>query len=435
MANLVAIVGRPNVGKSTLFNRLTESREAITDDISGVTRDRHYAKAEWLGKYYTVIDTGGYVVGSEDEYESKIREQVEIALAEAQVILFVVDANSGITPLDEEFARVLRKVDKPVILVVNKADNHDRLANAVEFYALGFDHFHAIAAVSGFGTGELLDDLCTHLADEDEDNTITQIPKIAVVGRPNVGKSSFVNALLNEERNIVSNEAGTTRDSINSYYNYFGKEFILTDTAGIRKKAKVTEYIEFYSVMRSLRSLEESDVVILIVDATRGLEAQDFNLLQLAEKNSKGMVVMFNKWDLIEKDSKTAIEIEKNVRERLSPLNYMPIIFTSVLTKKRIFQTIEKAIEVYDNMNQKISTSTLNDVMLKVIESYPPPSMKGKLVKIKYITQLPTKSLSFAFFCNLPQYIKAPYQRYLENKMREHFNLDGVPFNIFFRKK
>lgn len=437
MANIVAIVGRPNVGKSTLFNRLVEERKAIEDNLSGVTRDRHYGHAQWGGKFFSVIDTGGYVTGSEDIFEAEIRKQVKLAIEEADVILFVVDCADGLTDLDTEFANELRGTKKPLYVVANKADNGEKALMANEFYALGLTDFEIfpIAAVSGSGTGDLLDEVISHFADEGEEDPDADIPKISILGRPNVGKSSFLNALLGKERSIVTDEAGTTRDAIHSRYTLFGKDFIITDTAGIRKKAKVKEDIEFYSVMRSLRTLEESDVVIVMVDATRGLEAQDINLIGLAIKNNKGVMIMVNKWDLIEKDHKTMNKIKDEMLERLGENKWIPIIFTSVTEKQRIFQAIELAVKVFENKTKRIPTSKLNDALLQEIEKYPPPAWKGKYIKIKYVTQLPTKNPVFAFFCNLPQYIKSPYTRYLENRIRENFDFEGVPVKIVYKNK
>lgn len=437
MANIVAIVGRPNVGKSTLFNRLVEERKAIEDNLSGVTRDRHYGHAQWGGKFFSVIDTGGYVTGSEDIFEAEIRKQVKLAIEEADVILFVVDCVDGLTDLDSEFANELRGTKKPLYIVANKADNSQKALMANEFYALGLSDFEIfpIAAVSGSGTGDLLDEVIGHFADEGDEDPDADVPKISILGRPNVGKSSFLNALLGKERSIVTDEAGTTRDAIHSRYTLFGKDFIITDTAGIRKKAKVKEDIEFYSVMRSLRTLEESDVVIVMVDATRGLEAQDINLISLAIKNNKGIMIMVNKWDLIEKDHKTMNKIKDEMLERLGENKWIPIIFTSVTEKQRIFQAIELAVKVFENKTKRIPTSKLNDVLLQEIEKYPPPAWKGKYIKIKYVTQLPTKNPVFAFFCNLPQYIKAPYTRYLENRIRENFDFEGVPVKIVYKNK
>ncbi|WP_299758975.1 ribosome biogenesis GTPase Der [uncultured Pontibacter sp.] len=434
--NIIAIVGRPNVGKSTLFNRLIGQRKAIMDNVSGVTRDRSYGHGDWTGKYFTVIDTGGYVHGSDDIFESEINRQVELAMNEADVILFMVDVDAGLTGLDEEFANVLRRTDKPVYVVANKADTNARMHQMGEFYSLGvgIDIF-PISSQSGSGTGELLDEVVKHFKDEGIEDPDAGIPKIGVFGRPNVGKSSFVNLLLGHERNIVTDRAGTTRDAIHARYNAFGQEFIIVDTAGLRRKSKVSEDIEFYSVLRSVRALEDSDVCIVILDATRGIEAQDVNIIALAEKNRKGIVVLVNKWDLVEKDTHTTKHFEEEIYSRIAPISYVPIIFTSVVTKQRIHKAIEVAMEVYDNKTRKIPTSKLNDLLLPDIERYPPPSNKGKFIKIKYITQLPTHNPTFAFFCNLPQYIKEPYMRYLENRMREHFDFKGVPIRILFKKK
>ncbi|MFC5270597.1 ribosome biogenesis GTPase Der [Adhaeribacter terreus] len=437
MANIVAIVGRPNVGKSTFFNRLVGSRKAIMDDESGVTRDRHYGYSEWIGKNFTVVDTGGYVTGSDDIFEESIRKQVDLAIAEATVILFMVDVEAGVTGLDEEFANVLRRSKKPIYIVANKADTFQRGHQAGEFYALGLgEEVFPISSQHGSGTGDLLDEVVKHFESEDEEDPDAGIPKIAIMGRPNAGKSSFANLLLGEERNIVTDIAGTTRDSIHSRYNAFGKEFILIDTAGLRRKAKVHEDIEFYSVMRAIRALEESDVCVVMIDATRGIEAQDINIIGLADKNKKGIVILVNKWDLVEnKETNTAKEFEEKIYEKLGSMTYMPIIFTSVLTKQRVHKAIEKVIEVYENKMKKIPTSKLNEVMLEEIERYPPPSIKGKFVKIKYVTQIPTHNPTFAFFCNLPQYLRESYVRFLENKIRKHFGFEGVPINVIFKKK
>ena len=435
MANIVAIVGRPNVGKSTFFNRLVEKRQAIMDNESGVTRDRHYGYAEWVGKHFTVIDTGGYVTGSEDVFEGAIREQVEEAMNEASVILFMADCHDGLTGLDNDFAKVVRGLKKPIMVVANKADTADWSYQSSEFYALGLGEVFPISASNGSGTGELLDEVVKHFEDEGNENPEEGIPRIAILGRPNAGKSSFVNALLGKERTIVTDVAGTTRDSINTRYTLFGKDFILTDTAGVRKKSQVHEDIEFYSVMRALQALQDSDVCVIMVDATRGLEAQDMNLISLALKYKKGIMLMMNKWDLIEKDSNTMNKFKAELDEKLGHLDWIPKIFTSVTEKQRIFQAIELAVQVYENRIRKISTSQLNDAILPEIERYPPPALKGKYIKIKYITQLPTHAPTIAFFCNLPQYIKAPYERYLENKIREHFEFDGVPIKLVFRKK
>ncbi|HYF66502.1 MAG TPA: ribosome biogenesis GTPase Der [Ohtaekwangia sp.] len=436
MANIVAIVGRPNVGKSTFFNRLVEKRQAIMDNVSGVTRDRHYGYAEWCGKFFTVIDTGGYVTGSEDKFESEIRKQVRLAIDEASAIIFMVDCRDGLTGFDKEFANVLRTSKKPILVAANKADTPDKAMLASEFYEMGLDgEIFPISSENGGGTGELLDELIKTFPSEGVEDPNAGIPRIAIVGRPNVGKSSFINALLGTERSIVTDEAGTTRDAIHSYYKMYGKNFILIDTAGVRKKGKVKDDIEFYSVLRSLKSLEESDVCIVVIDAERGIESQDVNLVSLAQRQGKGMVIMVNKWDLIEKDSKTSEKFKKTILEKLAPIDYIPIIFASVLNKQRIFQVIEKAVEVFDNKTKKIPTSQLNDVMLREIEHYPPPSMKGKMINIKYITQVAARFPSFAFFCNLPQYIQPSYERFLENKIREHYTFEGVPVRIIFRKK
>lgn len=435
MANIVAITGRPNVGKSTLFNRLIEERKAIMDNISGVTRDRHYGQAEWCGKSFTVIDTGGYVHGSDDIFEEAIREQVELAIEEASVIIFMVDAQEGLTGLDEEFANVLRKSKKPVYVAVNKVDTPNKVDYIGEFYALGLGEVYGISSQNGLGTGDLLDRIITHFAEEKEDTEKPPIPRFTIVGRPNVGKSSLLNVLIGKQRSIVTDIAGTTRDAVDAHYTAFGYNFIITDTAGIRKKSKIKDNIEFYSILRSIKALEDADVCIVVIDASQGLESQDVNIINLAIRYGKGVVLMVNKWDLIEKDSKTAKQYEDAIRAKLAPNNFMPIIFASVINKQRVFQTIEKAVKVYENKYKKIPTSELNEVMLKVIETYPPPAIKGKYIKIKYITQFPAKTPTFAFFCNLPQYIKEPYQRYLENKMRENFDFEGVPVRLFFRKK
>ena len=433
MANIVAIVGRPNVGKSTLYNRLTESRKAIVDDFSGVTRDRHYGQAEWIGKKFTVIDTGGFVHGSDDVFEAAIREQVLIAIEEASVILFVVDVTTGTTDLDDEIAGILRRSNKPVYIVSNKVDSAKQVNDSAEFYSFGLGDPYNISSMTGSGTGELLDDVVSHFEVEEEEEST--LPKFTIVGRPNVGKSSLTNALLGKERNIVTPIAGTTRDAIRIHYNQFGHEFLLVDTAGLRRKSKVSENIEFYSVMRTIKALEDSDVVILMIDAKDGIEAQDINIFHLAEKNKKGIVILVNKWDTIEKDHKTAKEFEQAIKNKIAPFTDVPILFTSVTEKQRIFKTVETAMEVYNNKTKKIPTSKLNDVMLEIIENYPPPANKGKYIKIKYVTQLPGRSPMFAFFCNLPQYIKDPYKRFIENKLRENFDFKGVPIQIFFRQK
>lgn len=433
MANIIAIVGRPNVGKSTLYNRLTESRRAIVDDYSGVTRDRHYGQGEWIGKKFAVVDTGGYVHGSEDVFESAIREQVLIAIEEASVILFMVDVTTGITDLDDAIADVLRRSKKPVFVVANKVDHPLLQQEASIFYSFGLGEIYPLSSMTGSGTGELLDEVVKHFEQEEEEEE--DRPKFAIVGRPNVGKSSLTNALIGKDRNIVTPVAGTTRDSIRIHYNQYGHDFILIDTAGLRRKTKVKENIEFYSVMRTIKALEESDVVILMVDATEGIEAQDINIFHLAEKNKKGIVILVNKWDLIEKNQKTTKVFEELIREKIAPFTDVPIVFTSVTEKQRIFKAVEAAVKVYENKTKKVSTSKLNDVMLPIIENYPPPATKGKYIKIKYITQISGKSPMFAFFCNLPQYIKEPYRRFIENKLRENFDFEGVPVQVFFRQK
>jgi GTP-binding protein len=435
MANILAIVGRPNVGKSTLFNRLIEKKQAIMDNESGVTRDRHYGQCEWNGKIFTVIDTGGYVEGSDDIFEEAIRNQVKEALKEATVLAFMVDCEIGLHPMDQDFANIIREVGKPIYIIANKADTPTRELNASEFYALGLDaEIYPLSSTSGSGTGEFLDAVVPHFSEE-EINQEEELPKIAIIGRPNVGKSSFVNALLGEERTIVTNIAGTTRDAINARYNRFGKDFLLTDTAGIRKKSKVHEDIEFYSVLRSIQAIQDSDVSVVMLDATQGLEAQDMNIIGLSHKYKKGTIIMVNKWDLIEKDTKTANEFKKTIEEKLGPLSYIPVIFVSVLNKQRIFQAIELALKVYESKTTKVPTSKLNDILLKEIEHYPPPAVRGQYIKIKYITQLPTHGVTFAFFCNFPQYIKEAYERFLINKIREHFGFEGVPLTVVFRKK
>ena len=434
MGNIVAIVGRPNVGKSTFFNRLIQRREAIVDAVSGVTRDRNYGKSEWNGRTFSLIDTGGYVKGSDDIFEGEIDKQVELAIEEADAIIFMVDVESGVTGMDEDVANLLRRIDKPVFLVVNKVDTAMREGDAAEFYALGLGKYYTIASISGSGTGELLDDLIEALppVEETEDD---ELPRFAVVGRPNAGKSSFINALIGEDRYIVTDIAGTTRDSIDTTYNRFGFEFNLVDTAGIRKKSKVSDDLEFYSVMRSVRAIEHSDVCILLIDATRGFEGQDQNIFWLAEKNKKGIVILVNKWDLVEKETNTTKYFEAKIREEIAPFRDVPIIFISALTKQRIFKAIETAVEVNENRKQKNSTSKLNETMLDIVKQNPPPTNKEKDVKIKYCMQLPSPTPQFVFFANLPQYIKDPYRRYVENKMREIYNFSGVPIVIHFRKK
>ncbi len=436
MNSIVAIVGRPNVGKSTLFNRLVQKREAIVDSVSGVTRDRHYGKSDWNGKEFSVIDTGGYIIGSDDIFEEEIRKQVKLAIEEADLIVFVVNVEDGITPMDAEVAKVLRKVKKPIFTVVNKVDNAMREPDAVEFYNLGLGEYYTIASINGSGTGDLLDALAEKMPDAEEiDLEEEALPRFAVVGRPNAGKSSFINALIGQDRNIVTNIAGTTRDSIDTKYNRFGFDFNLVDTAGIRKKSKVKEDLEFYSVMRAVRSIEYSDVIILVVDATRGFEGQDQSIFWLAEKNRKGVVILINKWDLIEKETNTLRDFEAMVRKQIEPFTDVPIVFISALTKQRLYKAMETAVEVFETRKKKIPTSKLNDVMLEIIKNYPPPATKGKFVKIKYCMQLPTKTPQFAFFCNLPQYVRDSYKRFLENKLREIYDFSGVPITIYFRQK
>jgi GTP-binding protein len=434
MGNIVAIVGRPNVGKSTFFNRLIKRREAIVDAVSGVTRDRHYGKTDWNGKEFSAIDTGGYVVGSDDVFEKEIDKQVELAIDEADAIIFMVDVETGITGMDEDVAKLLRKVKKPVFLVVNKVDNNKRAEGAVEFYGLGLGDYYTIASINGSGTGDLLDAIVEALPEKEERDE-EELPRFAVVGRPNAGKSSFINALIGEERYIVTDIAGTTRDSIDTKYNRFGFEFNLVDTAGIRRKSKVKEDLEFYSVMRSVRAIEHCDVCLLVMDATRGFDGQVQNIFWLAERNRKGIVILVNKWDLVDKDNKTAKDYEKQIRKEIAPFTDVPIVFMSVLNKQRIFKAIETAVEVYKNRSKRIKTSTLNDTLLPIIQKNPPPAYKGKYVKIKYIMQLPTPQPQFAFFCNLPQYVKEPYKRFLENQLREHFDFTGVPVSVYMRKK
>jgi GTP-binding protein len=433
MGAIVAIVGRPNVGKSTFFNRLIQRREAIVDAVSGVTRDRHYGKTDWNGREFTVIDTGGYVKGSEDVFELEIDKQVELAIDEADTIIFMVDVESGVTGMDQDVAKLLRRHDKPVFLTVNKVDNAMREADAVEFYALGLGDYFTISSINGGGSGDLLDAVVEVLPDEPE--VEDELPRFAVVGRPNAGKSSFINALLGEERFIVTDIAGTTRDATDTKYNRFGFEFNLVDTAGIRRKAKVKEDLEFYSVMRSVRAIEHCDVAILILDATRGFDGQVQNIFWLAHRNNKGIVVLVNKWDLVEKETNSVRDYTKKIREAMEPFTDVPIIFISALEKQRIYKAIETAVEVYQNRSKRVPTHKLNDVMLPLIEHYPPPSLKGKYVKIKFCTQLPGHYPQFAFFCNLPQYVKDPYKRYLENQLRKNFNFEGVPVTIFMRKK
>jgi len=435
MSSIVAIVGRPNVGKSTFFNRLTESRAAIVDDMPGVTRDRNYGKSIWNGVEFSVIDTGGYVSGSDDIFEEEIRRQANLAIQEADVIVFLVDVESGLTELDESVFDLLRRNRKPVVTVVNKVDNHQRSLDANEFYALGIEKLFCVSSINGSGTGDLLDEIVELLPKAEESEVDESIPRIAVVGRPNVGKSSIINTLVGEDRHIVTEVAGTTRDAVAQHYNKFGHNFILVDTAGLRKKTKVAEDVEFYSVMRSVRSIEDSDVCVLVLDATRGVEGQDVTIFHLIHRNKKGIVVVVNKWDLIEKDNSTMKNFENDILEKFAPVTDIPIVFTSALTKQRILKILEEAMMVFENRNRHIATSKLNELLLGFIEAYPPPAYKGKYIKIKYITQLPTKIPSFAFFCNLPQYIRDPYKRYLENKIRSNFNFKGIPIQLYFRQK
>ncbi len=435
MGSIVAVVGRPNVGKSTFFNRLTETRQAIVDEVSGVTRDRHYGKVVWNGQEFSIIDTGGYVTNSDDIFEEEIRKQVMLAIDEADVVIFLVDVISGITDLDQTIAELLRKIDKPVLLVVNKVDNATRLYDASVFYGLGLGDYFALSSINGSGTGDMLDQLTSMLEKKNEEEDEDEIPKIAVVGRPNVGKSSLVNALIGEERNIVTPVSGTTRDSIHTRYSKFNHDFYLVDTAGLRKKGKVKEDLEFYSVMRSVRAIEYSDVCLLMIDATIGIEAQDVNIFHLIERNWKGVVVLVNKWDLVDKETQTLKQFEEAIKKRLEPFVDVPVLFISALTKQRIHKALELAIEVFENRQVRIPTPKLNEVMLQAIEEVRPPAVKGKFVKIKYVTQLPTHAPAFAFYCNLPQYIREPYKRYLENQIRKHFNFTGVPIRIFMRKK
>ena len=434
MSSIVAIVGRPNVGKSTFFNRMIQRREAIVDSISGVTRDRNYGKSFWNGKEFSLIDTGGYLVGSKDVFVKEIDKQVNLAIEESDLIIFMVDSESGITGMDQEVAKLLRKSEKKFLLVVNKVDNSKRQENTLEFYKIGVEKIYPISAINGSGTGELLDDLIKFLP-KTEKKIEKSIPSFAVVGRPNAGKSSFINTLIGKERYIVTEIAGTTRDSIDTYYNKYGFEFNIIDTAGIRRKARVKEDLEFYSVMRSIRSIENSDVCLLIVDASRGFDSQVQNIFWLAHRNNKGIVIVINKWDLVKKDEKSVIKFEKMIKELISPFDDVPIVFVSTISKQRIFKAIEVAIEVYKNKTIKIVTKKLNNFILPIISINPPPSYKGKYVKIKFCTQLPSSYPQFAFFCNLPQYVKDPYKRFLENKLRENYNFKGVPISIYFRKK
>ncbi len=434
-SKIAAIVGRPNVGKSTLFNRIVEQRKAIVDETAGVTRDRNYGKGEWNGVVFSVIDTGGYVVNSEDVFEAEINKQVHLAIDEADVILFVVDVEAGITDLDDAVATILRKCKKPVVVVVNKVDNNTRIMDAQGFYSLGLGEIFCISSMTGSGTGDLLDVVVQHFPQSIEKDEQHELPYLSVVGRPNVGKSSFINSLIGENRNIVTEIAGTTRDSIHTRYNKFGYDFMIIDTAGLRKKGKVHEDLEFYSVLRSVRTIEESDVCLLMIDATRGIEAQDVNIFNLILRNKKGVAILVNKWDLIEKDTHSTKKFTEEIKEKIAPFNDVPILFISALTKQRVHKALETAIEVHNRRRQKLKTSELNEILLEAIEKYGPPSVKGKYIKIKYVTQLPSPTPSFAFFANLPQYIKEPYKRYLENQLRGHFNFTGVPIQIFFRQK
>lgn len=435
MSNIVAIVGRPNVGKSTLFNRLIEERKAIVDETSGVTRDRQYGHSDWNGKQFSVIDTGGYVMGGDDTFEEEIRKQVQLAIEEADVILFLVDAKEGLTPMDEDVADMLRRCNKKVMLVVNKVDNPARMNDVPEFYALGLGEVYPIAGITGSGTGELLDAVVEDF-DEGQDDPLEDLPRITVVGRPNVGKSSFINTITGTERNIVTPIAGTTRDSIYTHYNLFGFDFNFVDTAGLRKKKKVDEDLEFYSVLRSVRAIENSDVCILMLDASQGIEQQDLNIFSLIQRNHKGVVIVVNKWDLIEKETNTHKHFEDAIKSRIAPFDDVPIIFTSVINKQRIYKVLEAAKQVYEARSRRISTSELNEALLPIVkEQNPPPAWKGKFIKIKYITQLPTAYPQFVFFCNLPQYIRDPYRRFVENRMREIWDFKGVPMNVYFRAK
>jgi GTP-binding protein len=436
MGAIVAIVGRPNVGKSTLFNRLTESRKAIVDEQSGVTRDRHYGKSDWGGKEFSLIDTGGYVAESKELWDKEIRKQVKIAMEEAHVLLFMVDCTTGITDLDSDMANILRKSKKPVLLCANKVDNSARQLDAAEFYNLGLGEVFNLSSVNGTGTGELLDELIKQLPEfEKEDEDFEGLPRIAVVGKPNVGKSSLVNALLGKERNIVTDVAGTTRDSLNTRFNAFDKNFFLIDTAGLRKKTKVNEDVEFYSTLRTIKAIESSDVCLLMIDAQEGIEAQDMSIFQVIQSNKKGLVILVNKWDLVEKETNTIKEFEEKIREKIAPFRDVPIIFTSALTKQRVLKALEVGLEVYENRIKKIPSSKLNEVMLPIIEHTAPPALKGKYIKIKYVSQIPTHAPTFVFFCNLPQYIREPYKRFLENKIRENFDFTGVPITVFMRRK
>ena len=435
MSNILAIVGRPNVGKSTLFNRLLERREAIVDSTAGVTRDRHYGKSDWNGVEFTVIDTGGYDVGSDDIFEEEIRRQVQLAVDEATSIVFMVNVEEGLTDTDQEIYQLLRKANKPLYVVVNKVDSSKELLSATEFYQLGIEKYYTLSSATGSGTGELLDDIVKDFPTTEYVDVFEGLPRITIAGRPNVGKSTLTNALLGDERNIVTDIAGTTRDSIETVYNKFGHEFILVDTAGMRKKSKVNEDLEFYSVMRSIRAIENSDVVILMIDATKGWESQDMNIFGIAQKNRKGIVILVNKWDLVEKETNTMKQFENQIREKIALFSDVPILFISALTKQRILKAVETAVEVYENRKKRIKTSKLNEIMLPIIENTPPPALKGKYIKIKYCTQLPTVTPQFAFFCNLPQYVKEPYKRFIENQLRKNFDFTGVPIEVYFRQK
>jgi len=435
MSFTVAITGRPNVGKSTFFNRMLEERKAIVDDMSGVTRDRQYGISEWNGKSFNVVDTGGFVVGSDDVFESEIRKQVRIALNEANAIIFMVDVTTGITALDEAFAEILREVPKPVFLVVNKVDNADRMLDATEFYSMGFENIFFVSSVSGSGTGELLDEIVQLIPAQEEEAEKDPLPKFAIIGQPNVGKSSLLNALIGEERTIVSDIAGTTRDTIHTHYNLFQKEFILIDTAGIRRKKKVEEDLEFYSVIRAIKAVDEADVCMLVIDAEKGISAQDVNIFSLAVRKGKGMMILVNKWDLLNKETNTARDYEKELKERIAPFTDVPVLFISATEKTRVFRVVETALQVFENRKRKVPTSKLNDVMLKAVEAYRAPVVRGNTVKIKYVSQLPTAVPSFAFFTNYPDDIKQPYKNYLENQLRKNFDFSGVPVRIFFRKK
>ncbi len=435
MSFTVAIVGRPNVGKSTLFNRLIGARQAITDNFSGVTRDRHYGISEWNGKSFNVIDTGGFVPQSKDVFEAAIREQVRIAIEEASLLIFMVDVKTGITDLDDAMAHEIRKSGKPIVLAVNKVDNHNLSLEATEFYGLGFEETYFLSSISGSGTGEILDAVVQHIPDDIGQEEEVELPKIAILGQPNVGKSTLVNALIGKERNIVTDIAGTTRDAIHTHYRMFNKDFLLIDTAGIRKKSKVHENLEFYSVIRAIKSIDEADVCLLVIDAKLGIESQDLKIFNLIEKKRRGVVILVNKWDLVEKETMTSKAFEEKIRDKIAPFTDVPIVFISALEKQRIFKAVEKVLEVYENRRIRIPTSQLNEVMQKAIEKYQPPAYRGEIIKIKYVTQLPTRVPSFAFFCNYPDHVRKPYKNYLENRLREHFNLSGVPINIFMRKK